>query len=473
MKKWVRKIISLGLFIMPVLAAISCSKPQQNEVSFLVNNSVNAENDNWDNFIKNDYIQEILHKLYDNNEDIQKYIKKQKSINAQEYLTSLKTWLRYSNNFISSYDKGSFDYKTFKTKRNFTTEKAEDEKRVLFEENWLFLLFNFDKFKFMQSPNIATDEFVKADVVDDAETKQKIYKDYFIADNNEIIDFVVQRYNFYEIEEPLEREIPKEKKEIVDDKQENKEIVEKPKEENYIEPKKDEKTQNQSLLEKLKNSFNEPKTQKTDDDDDKEKDEQNENQKDNNQLEEEEKKQKEEELKKSEDSKKIQESDEKDEDMEGENSKASDVDEDDDECEDEGELKCNDLSKIPPSFFPKKKLFSIANDVKVSIKKPTYHYEERIFMLTKQGYILSFEIETTEKGGKKTITRKKLSEYIYTYPKLLLSKQKLEDFDLKKYVNSTRIWADPNVSPSPATKVIFEEEYGGREMRYTLINTVK
>ncbi|MCU9934113.1 hypothetical protein NWE61_02900 [Mycoplasmopsis felis] len=62
----------------------------------------------------------------------------------------------------------------------------------LLTENWLFYLFNIDKFKFIQYPDIQTDEFAIQDNQDEVESKQKIFSDFYSPKSNLILDYVIQ-----------------------------------------------------------------------------------------------------------------------------------------------------------------------------------------------------------------------------------------------------------------------------------------
>lgn len=96
--------------------------------------------------------------------------------------------------------------------------------------------------------------------------------------------------------------------------------------------------------------------------------------------------------------------------------------------------------------------------------------EERIYFLTNEGYIFRLDLEVKINKDKKIIIKNEVFQYINTYPKLLISENKLNNFSLNEYIRSTQDWPSANLTYSGATKSNFDELNGGRNIRYTLID---
>ncbi|WBP84320.1 aromatic motif membrane protein [Mycoplasmopsis edwardii] len=111
-------------------------------------------------------------------------------------------------------------------------------------------------------------------------------------------------------------------------------------------------------------------------------------------------------------------------------------------------------------------------DEKDPNKVDEYLYQDRIFMLTKDGRILWFQVAGNETLNTiSTSLKPNLHSWLYSYPKLIKSPDKLAEFDLKKYIEIAREWGDPNYRRASVTrKTIFADEYGKKEFRYTLVN---
>ncbi|WP_444704824.1 aromatic motif membrane protein [Mycoplasma sp. 332] len=144
-----KKIILSGLALATLfapIAVISCQNTsQQNNKSKLSPIAVNDEKEKkWDVFLKYEYVNSLLDLAFKNNADKNAYIQKQKRIN-DNYLTEIKDYLLYANNVIAF----------FKSNDNFNSknkvialEKYRPELAKLFKDNWLWFLFNLDRFTF-------------------------------------------------------------------------------------------------------------------------------------------------------------------------------------------------------------------------------------------------------------------------------------------------------------------------------------
>ncbi|WP_027121193.1 aromatic motif membrane protein [Mycoplasma leonicaptivi] len=122
----------------------------------------------------------------------------------------------------------------------------------------------------------------------------------------------------------------------------------------------------------------------------------------------------------------------------------------------------NNILDYVIQFYDQEKNFNDeTNETEIS-------YEKRVFLLTEDGFILRFDIR-----GNETLSLIKSVEfhpYIYSYPKLLQSKDKLNDFDLKKYLSTFAEWASENIKYSDANRALFADRYGEQSLRYTIID---
>ncbi|RIV16381.1 aromatic motif membrane protein [Mycoplasmopsis gallopavonis] len=94
--------------------------------------------------------------------------------------------------------------------------------------------------------------------------------------------------------------------------------------------------------------------------------------------------------------------------------------------------------------------------------------EKVIYMLTKEGYILQLNIIIPKQEDSQLSVN--LSMYLYTYPKLLLSLNKTEIFDLKKFILDTKSFSDFDLYGSNTNNVLFTDKYGGAVLRYTAVD---
>lgn len=112
-----------------------------------------------------------------------------------------------------------------------------------------------------------------------------------------------------------------------------------------------------------------------------------------------------------------------------------------------------------------------------------YSNIKKIFILTEDGFILNINLEIYQPQPKydenyneipgETVTQEPSVEvfmYIFTYPKLLFSKNKTNDFDLKKYIMDTQSFVGFDEYGNDTKQVLFIDKYGGTELRYTVID---
>ncbi|TNK81538.1 aromatic motif membrane protein [Mycoplasmopsis pullorum] len=94
-----------------------------------------------------------------------------------------------------------------------------------------------------------------------------------------------------------------------------------------------------------------------------------------------------------------------------------------------------------------------------------YSSEFYIYFLTNEGFIFKINLTIYKEQQKPEIS---IFGYIYTFPKLLESKNKLRDFDLKKYILDTQSFADYDLYGSNTSEILFYDNYGGTKLVYVL-----
>ncbi|MBU4693171.1 hypothetical protein KQ876_03040 [Mycoplasma sp. CSL7491-lung] len=327
--KILKIVFSSFIFSLPLLMSLSCSNTSTNvEKLQSAQNFIkkNDENKEWENFINQKYIKLILERSFNSKDEIRKYIQNQQSV-EEKYFDDIKIASRFGNNIISDFDdETSF----FSNGKNFITEKSADIKEQLYSKNWLFFLFNINRFNFFHFSDIEPDKAFKEDFIEDLETNKKIFNDFYNPKKLQIIDAAIQEY---------------------------------------------------------------------------------------------------------------------------------------------------DLREFSVKNFEKN-----PNSSTYKIKETIYKYEDRIYFLSEEGYIYFIRVFGTKKVTKynnnevierKNVDRVYLNQYLYSFPKLILSNDKLNDFDLKKYIDTVAPWESSKIKPSDAKRTLFVEEYGGETFRYTLIDVIK
>ncbi|WP_427902742.1 aromatic motif membrane protein [Metamycoplasma alkalescens] len=152
MKKLNKKNFFLASFLIPILptAMISCQQSNQkiNEEKLSEINIKNYQQDKWDIFLKYEYVNSLLNLAFkDNEEEKKQYIEQQKEI-INEYFEEIKTYLYYANNIISRIGSNDNDW-TDKKDKVIAISVFDKKLDELYEKNWLWFLFNLDKFIFV------------------------------------------------------------------------------------------------------------------------------------------------------------------------------------------------------------------------------------------------------------------------------------------------------------------------------------
>ncbi|CAC13366.1 LIPOPROTEIN [Mycoplasmopsis pulmonis] len=153
-----RLLLSIGflsnLVFLPLL--LSCQK--QAEIPVKINNQLSLsaqekEDKNWNSFLNSESINTLLNTAFYNEEtkqvdehEKQNFIEEQKAIDTQKYLQEIRESLFYSNLIQTN----SFILSFFGTPIH-SVKNSREKIKDLTSKNWLWLLYNFDKFVFIYS----------------------------------------------------------------------------------------------------------------------------------------------------------------------------------------------------------------------------------------------------------------------------------------------------------------------------------
>ncbi|WP_029512683.1 aromatic motif membrane protein [Mycoplasmopsis iners] len=99
-----------------------------------------------------------------------------------------------------------------------------------------------------------------------------------------------------------------------------------------------------------------------------------------------------------------------------------------------------------------------------------YENIKQVYFLNEEGFIFKIVLSFAKENEKIIERKAEVFGYVYTYPKLLKSNNKLKDFDLKKYVLATQSFENYNLYSSNTEAVLFTDKYGGKELVYTIVD---
>ncbi|WP_036452779.1 aromatic motif membrane protein [Mycoplasma buteonis] len=97
-----------------------------------------------------------------------------------------------------------------------------------------------------------------------------------------------------------------------------------------------------------------------------------------------------------------------------------------------------------------------------------YETEKRFYALNKDGFI--YDIRVSAEKEEESLPRVNILRYLYTYPKLVTSKNKLNEFSLLKFVQDTKSFEDFNPYDNNTHQILFTDKYGGSQIRYTVVD---
>nr|VZK65694.1 hypothetical protein MF5292_00872 [Mycoplasma feriruminatoris]VZR75837.1 hypothetical protein MF5294_00870 [Mycoplasma feriruminatoris]VZR98599.1 hypothetical protein MF5293_00866 [Mycoplasma feriruminatoris] len=144
LKKSLQAIL-LSLFPVFSLTAISCSNKNHNIINLSIKKD--EKKDSWEQFVQREYVNQILNIAFDNDQEkIKKYKEDQFNINDNQMLSTLNKYLTYANNINAGYGNDG-DY--IVGGDPYPTKEYGNKLTTFFNENWLWTLFNLDKFNFV------------------------------------------------------------------------------------------------------------------------------------------------------------------------------------------------------------------------------------------------------------------------------------------------------------------------------------
>ncbi|WFQ91378.1 membrane protein [Mycoplasma feriruminatoris] len=144
LKKSLQAIL-LSLFPVFSLTAISCSNKNLNITNLSIKKD--EKKDSWDQFVQREYVNQILNIAFDNDQEkIKKYKEDQFNINDNQMLSTLNKYLTYANNINAGYGN---DGDSIVGGDPYPTKEYGNKLTTFFNENWLWTLFNLDKFNFV------------------------------------------------------------------------------------------------------------------------------------------------------------------------------------------------------------------------------------------------------------------------------------------------------------------------------------
>ncbi|QJR44202.1 aromatic motif membrane protein [Mycoplasma miroungirhinis] len=211
MNKIYKKILMfsslLSTSLLPILA-ISCTNSQNNtkdenqlKTIFITDNNTQKEQ-NWNIFLNYEHVNALLNLVFKNEADKKEYIQKQKNI-PDDYLELIKNYLFYINNIVIMYRPesiskgGIFGGGLFGNNKNskkvVAVSEFKNKLEELYKQNWLWFLFNIDKFVFSYNEDI--DQFSGSiDLLTQDTQKNSLENSPFITLNTNQIE----KYSIYE-----------------------------------------------------------------------------------------------------------------------------------------------------------------------------------------------------------------------------------------------------------------------------------
>ncbi|WP_427867275.1 aromatic motif membrane protein [Mycoplasmopsis arginini] len=176
-------------FSMLPIAAVSCQNPNNNlnesKLSNIIKN--NNKESKWDVFLKYEYVNSLLNLAFKNDNDKRAFIEKQKNI-SESYLTTVKEYLLYSNNVVAMY--GSNDG-FFSNNKVIGLKEFRAELDKLFKENWLWFLFNLDRFTFALYNSFDQFQGTLESLSQDIQKNSLDLSSFNRPTTNEVLQFVV------------------------------------------------------------------------------------------------------------------------------------------------------------------------------------------------------------------------------------------------------------------------------------------
>ncbi|SJZ41047.1 aromatic motif membrane protein [Mycoplasmopsis verecunda] len=194
------KILSLSsLIALSPLISISCGTNTHTEIK--MQEKANNVDLQWNNFINQNAIADLLSEIYGNNiEAKNQYIASQKELVDTDYNKQLSVALKYANLITrqsSAYDDFSNPYSFFAAKSYpYPVKESDQVINSAFKNNWLWSLFNINKFTYMQNDTFtrANNESEDSFALRDNENKL-LYSIFSNIKSNQFIQYVKQVEN--------------------------------------------------------------------------------------------------------------------------------------------------------------------------------------------------------------------------------------------------------------------------------------
>ncbi|MFL1048483.1 aromatic motif membrane protein [Mycoplasmopsis synoviae] len=196
----IKKILPAVFLTMAALPAISCASnsnanTNSNNVKSLFEKITKENvtiNQRWNDFIESKAINSLLNLTFPKKENREKYIKEQNELNYDsKYKKDLKYWLSYGNNIQSAL--GS-DSNFFFGDLPYPYENSRARVGQLFDNNWLWFLFNLDKFTFVNYPSVNLFEKTSTQYSIQSQENSLVLGTFYTPNSNKIIDFSTQIY---------------------------------------------------------------------------------------------------------------------------------------------------------------------------------------------------------------------------------------------------------------------------------------
>lgn len=163
---------------------IACNNNSVNSLEHLQQKLIiNDENHQWNQFLENEHINNLLNFVFDDKDEKELFIENQKSINSTIVLNDLKEALAYYN-FV----RAALDLSIWGSETVYRIEQSEKQIVDLIANKWLWFLFNINKFEFFFFPEM--DRFNETEEEHNFSIKDKALSNggFYYPPNNTFID---------------------------------------------------------------------------------------------------------------------------------------------------------------------------------------------------------------------------------------------------------------------------------------------
>ncbi|WP_036463904.1 aromatic motif membrane protein [Mycoplasmopsis sturni] len=123
-------------------------------------------------------------------------------------------------------------------------------------------------------------------------------------------------------------------------------------------------------------------------------------------------------------------------------------------------------NNLATSGFMSLKSNKVIDYTKQIIDDPDSFKTTTFFLVLDSGFIL--KIFLTPDWDNPSIIKTEISNYVYSFPKIAFKDDILDHFNIKKFVLSTEAFG--SVPQDRSQQILFKEQYGGKELRFTLVD---